>query len=67
MSKIYVVSFRCYYGEGQKYTQHTQELPLEDIGRWLEAYRFTHPAVYAISVKVWMNSLKKGEKNETDE
>lgn len=61
MRKIFVVSFRCYYGEGQKYTQHTQELPLEDIGRWIEAYRFTHPAVYAISVKVWMNSKKEGD------
>lgn len=60
MSKTVMVSFRCYYSKGQRYTQHTQALPVDEIGKWISAYQFTHPAVYAISAKVWMNDSEEG-------
>lgn len=55
MTNKYIISFRCYYAEPGNYTTHKQELPLIDIARWIEAYKFTHPAVVSISVKVWFN------------
>lgn len=51
-SKVYGVSFRCYYEQGDK-TQHYQTMPLRDIPKWIEAYQFTHPNVQSISVKIW--------------
>ena len=48
----YLLSFRCYYPESSHYSHHVQELALEEIGRWMEAYRFTHPKVTAITVRV---------------
>lgn len=49
-AKIYRVSFRCYY-DGN-YTQHWQDLALKDIPKWIEAYKFTHPEVNAITVRI---------------
>ena len=49
----YDVSFRCYYHEAENSTTHYRMLPLEDIPRWIEAYRFTHPNVRSITCKVW--------------
>ena len=48
----YLLSFRCYYPKSSHYSHHVQELALEEIGRWMEAYRFTHPNVAAITVRV---------------
>ena len=48
----YLLSFRCYCPESSHYSHHVQELALEEIGRWMEAYRFTHPNVAAITVRV---------------
>ena len=48
----YLLSFRCYYPESSHYSHHVQELALEEIGQWVEAYRFTHPKVTAITVRV---------------
>ena len=48
----YLLSFRYYYPESSHYSHHVQELALEEIGRWMEAYRFTHPNVTAITVRV---------------
>ncbi len=50
-------SFRCFFeNEGEKkYVTHYQPMPLADVPRWIEAYRFTHPNVAAISAKVWFN------------
>ena len=50
--KKYLLSFRCYYPESSHYSHHVQELALEEIGRWMEAYHFTHPTVAAITVRV---------------
>ena len=33
---------------------HTQEMKLTDIPKWIEAYRFTHPACESVTVKVWL-------------
>lgn len=49
-TKIYRVSFRCYYNGNQ--TTHYQELTLKDIPKWVEAYKFTHPEVNAITVRI---------------
>lgn len=48
------VSFRCYF-PGGNYTEHRQELPLYDIPHWIECYKFTHPTVVSISIKVWFH------------
>lgn len=54
MTAEYNVSMRCYYGGPDNYTQHRQTLKLKDIAKWIEAYKFTHPGVKAITVKVWL-------------
>lgn len=45
------VSFHCYY-ETNTVTK-SQYLPLSDIGKWIDCYRFTHPECFSVSVKVW--------------
>lgn len=61
-NKTYDVSFRCQYGSCSKnYTQHKQRLTLREIPKWIDAYQFTHPNVYAISVKIWMNDKEEEE------
>ena len=54
---VYHLSMRCHYRNGTDesahYTQHHQDLPLRDIPKWIEAYRFTHPECTSISAKVW--------------
>jgi len=61
--EIYNFSFRCYFdgADGPSYTTHYQPLPISDIPRWLDAYRFTHPDCKAISVKIW---FRDGDQNE---
>lgn len=49
---MYDVSFRCFYENGCA-TNHVQLMPLADIPRWIDSYKFTHPACVSISVKVW--------------
>lgn len=53
-TKEYSASIRCHYSDTQ-YTQHRQILKANEIGKWIEAYRFTHPAVKAITIKIWLN------------
>ena len=59
-SKLYGVSFFCDYDRENR-TRHYQVMPLKDIPKWLEAYKFTHPEVRAISVKIWMDSREGDE------
>lgn len=54
------LSIRCFFPGKDNYTQHNQTMPLSDIPKWMEAYRFTHPNLTAISVKVWFK--KEGDK-----
>lgn len=54
MGMVNNICFRCYFPGGH-YTEHRQELPLEGIPVWLEAYKYTHPNVVSISVKVWFH------------
>ena len=35
-------------------TQHYPVMPLKDIPKWVEAYRFTHPTAESITVKIWL-------------
>ena len=48
----YRINFRCYYA-ADRYYNHWREMPLEDIPRWIEAYRFTHPEVLDISALIY--------------
>lgn len=57
---IFNLSFRCYYPDGEP-TKHFQSLPLSDIPKWIDAYKFTHPNCQAITVKVWFGDLEKQE------
>lgn len=50
--KQYNISFRCFYADGS-YTTHRQDMSLKEIGKWIEAYTFTHPECRRISVSVW--------------
>lgn len=50
--KQYNISFRCFYADGS-YTTHRQDMSLKEIGKWIEAYTFTHPECKRISVSVW--------------
>lgn len=53
--KEFELSFRCYYANGNT-TEHRQTMKLSDISKWIEAYRFTHPEVRSITVKVWFEN-----------
>lgn len=52
------MSFRCYYTDGQP-CNHYRELAMEDVGKWMDAYKFTHPNCVAITVKVWFEKENK--------
>lgn len=49
---IFDMCFRCYYPNGNK-TDHRQALKLSEIQKWIDCYKFTHPMVESITVKVW--------------
>ena len=51
----FCISFFCYYPNGNK-TEHRQMLRLDQVGRWIECYQFTHPHCEAISCKVWLHN-----------
>lgn len=52
--KLYDVSFHCYYPNGDM-TRHTQTMELKEIAKWIDSYKYTHPACTSIAVKVWFN------------
>ena len=54
---MYDITFFCDFPNGNR-TRHTMYMPLDDIGRWIDCYKFTHPDCRAISVKVWFNSTR---------
>lgn len=53
--KLYDVSFHCYYPNGDM-TRHTQTMELKEIAKWIDSYKYTHPACSSIAVKVWFNN-----------
>lgn len=55
MKPTFDISFRCYYTQPGDFTTHYQTMQLKDIAKWVEAYRFTHPGVQSISVKIWFH------------
>lgn len=59
MKQEYNVNFRCYYEAPGDYSQHYQTMPLKDIAKWVEAYKFTHPNCRAISMKIWLHDKEK--------
>ena len=54
MIKAYRLSIRCYFPGTGNYTHHMADLPLKDVGKWVEAYRYTHPTLESISIKIYM-------------
>lgn len=56
--KQFELSIRCQYPNGEQ-TKHHQPLKLSEIAKWIEAYKFTHPACQAITVKVWFTDMEK--------
>lgn len=55
MTKEYNLSIRCHFGDMPgNYTQHYQSMKLGDIKKWVEAYKYTHPTVKSITVKIWL-------------
>lgn len=50
--KNYRLSIRCYFPGERNYTHHIQSMPLKDIPKWVEAYKFTHPTAESIIVKI---------------
>lgn len=56
--KTYDMNFRCYFPGMGNHTNHHCTMPLKDVERWIEAYRFTHPNVESITVKVWLKSFE---------
>lgn len=50
--RVYHVSFRCHYSTGNS-TQHNAKIRLTEIGKWMEAYIFTHPDCQSITAKIW--------------
>lgn len=58
--EIYHFSIRAYFGsDPENNVTHHQEMPLKDIPKWIECYRFTHPNVTAITVKCWFDKREE--------
>lgn len=60
LEKVFSVSFRCYYANGNK-TNHRQDLKLSEIPRWIDSYQFTHPHCLSITCKVYFTDNEKPE------
>lgn len=50
------ISFRCFFPSGDSLDK-VQELYLDEISRWIDAYLFTHPCCCSISVKISASSF----------
>ncbi len=64
---LYNASLRCHYKDGMRevdnttnYTQHYRSMPLRDLPKWIEAYKFTHPGCDSISIKLWLTDVTEG-------
>lgn len=55
IDRKFAISFFCYYPDSDQPCKKVQVLKLADIPKWIDAYKFTHPACQAITVKVWCN------------
>ena len=48
------IRFVCHFGGSvDNNTTHNMTMSVRDIGRWMEAYIYTHPNVQSITAKVW--------------
>ena len=55
MAKV-VIGFRCYFPGGKdNYTDHRAQIPVAEIPKWMEAYRYTHPNCKGISARVFFD------------
>ena len=55
MKKIYSVSIRTYYPNGNRCDHHA-EIEQKEIAKWIECYKFTHPDCTSITVKIWLTN-----------
>ncbi len=62
--KVYHLSIRCYFEDYGNYTTHYRDMPLEDVQKWTEAYKLTHPDCKAITVKIYFEEAKQGANEE---
>lgn len=53
MDEQHKMSVRCFYENGDNYTQHYPEIKIDEIPLWVKAYWYTHPTLEAVSIKVW--------------
>lgn len=48
------IRFVCHFGgKRDNQTIHNATMNVRDIGKWMEAYIYTHPNVRSITAKVW--------------
>lgn len=52
------MNFRCYFPNGNK-NDHRRTLKVEEIPRWIDSYKFTHPDCCSITVKLWFENEKE--------
>ena len=50
MEQLYSVSFHCYFPNTGMKCKHYQVMPLKDIQKWIDCYKFTHPNCTEISI-----------------
>lgn len=56
------ISFRCYFpGARDNYTDHRASIPVVEIPKWVEAYRYTHPNCKRISVRIFFDREEVSE------
>lgn len=54
-NQYFDLSFRCYFPGPGNCVTHRQTMTIKEIPKWIEAYRFTHPNVISITVKIWLD------------
>lgn len=55
--EIYSISFHCFFPGNPVPTKHFQDLTISQIPKWIEAYKFTHPACESITFKIWFSDM----------
>lgn len=58
MEEIKSFSFFCYYGDSEHVCKKFQKLKWSELGKWIDAYMFTHPNCIAVSCKVWREEIE---------
>lgn len=62
LNNLFRASFRCYYSDGSS-TTHYHTLFANEIVKWIDCYKFTHPDCVSISVKVWFDDQEDADED----